>query len=218
MSAQCRALEIKELRPINGQKILLAQGEIGPDDGELVRSKLKTAIYDGGVFVLNSDGGSVTAGIEIGRAIWRAQMETMVAPSGRCFSACFLSFLGGRIRMLPSSASLGSHQFYLPDDTRDSAQDAMTLSQNQMSAIMRYAMQTGVDMTAFTEILTTPPTQMRIFSVAEAAHYRISTPKQIAPESGRPVVIFGNGPRQPGCPWPDDFLAYDPTNMNPECR
>lgn len=211
------ALELSELQSREGRRVLLASGAIERGDGEKVRNMLRAGTFDKGILVLNSVGGSVSDAIEIGRSIWRAEMKTMVAPKGECYSACFLSFLGGRIRHLPTSAKLGSHQFYASGDGPGDAREAISDSQAYASRIINYALQTGVNMQVFTVIFDTPADQMHEFSPTSAKLYRITTSVEIAPDQGSAIVI-GNGAKRPGCPWPDDFLAQDPLGLYPDCR
>lgn len=64
------------------------------------------------VVVLNSEGGSVIAGIEIGRAIRLLGFATAVPPETLCASACALTWLAGSPRLLDDKSKLGFHAAY----------------------------------------------------------------------------------------------------------
>ncbi len=59
-------------------------------------------------FPLESDGGNLDAGIEIGRAIWFREAATVVE-EGTCASACALAWLAGRPRYMAPKARIGFH-------------------------------------------------------------------------------------------------------------
>lgn len=70
--------------------------------------------------IFNSLGGSLMAGIDLGRVIREAGLFTYIGQddggalkrkAGGCFSACALAFLGGQYRWIDSSSSYGVHRF-----------------------------------------------------------------------------------------------------------
>ena len=77
-------------------------------------------------FYLNSPGGNVLEGMEIGRLIrsygmsvnigvYRGEQEDVLA--GSCYSACALAFLGGPYRYLQQGSTYGVHRFSGPGAT-----------------------------------------------------------------------------------------------------
>jgi hypothetical protein len=61
------------------------------------------------IVVLNSWGGSLVAGIEIGKAIRLKGMRTFVPSNALCASACALAWLGGTGRLMSAGAKIGFH-------------------------------------------------------------------------------------------------------------
>src|SRR5688500_7542542 len=59
--------------------------------------------------VLNSPGGHLFAGIEIGRAIRVKGFDTAVRDGSSCFSACALAWLAGRNRLAGPDGRIGFH-------------------------------------------------------------------------------------------------------------
>jgi hypothetical protein len=62
--------------------------------------------------VLNSEGGIVKTGLEIGKAIKLRGFATAVAPGTLCASACALTWLAGSPRFLDATSKLGFHAAY----------------------------------------------------------------------------------------------------------
>jgi hypothetical protein len=78
--------------------------------------------------ILNSPGGDLSEGIDLGRFFHRTRITTFVLGyGGFCLSACSLAFLGGRgqdgkpSRIKMAGGALGFHQFYQSRSPSDSA-------------------------------------------------------------------------------------------------
>ena len=98
-SAEALTVEVKK-GPIDGREttIISVKGEIKPGDDEKF-----TGMADGkgdAVVILDSPGGNVLAGIQIGEAIRRNGYSTLVPRGLQCASACALAWLGGRTRLM----------------------------------------------------------------------------------------------------------------------
>jgi hypothetical protein len=198
-------------------RAIIATGDIEPGDGERFRQMVKDGKSDGALLVLSSDGGSVSDGMDIGRAAWRAGMATMVAPSSKCLSACFLAFSGGRTRHVPDNAALGSHQFYREDDDQIDGAAAMKESQSLAGDMLYFVSQTGVDPQALTFILQTPSENMFVFSPEMLKRFRLEQLEPRDSSAAMPAYLSG-GPKRPGCDFPDSFLANDPLGLLAACR
>ena len=114
---------------LNQTNIIVADGDITRDTSKYFRKFLATSPLDGSIFVvaLNSPGGDLLGGLELGRLIRSENLHTAVLKfrrhplsgelireseePGSCFSACALAFLGGNRRELISESKLGFHQF-----------------------------------------------------------------------------------------------------------
>jgi len=75
--------------------------------------------------VLNSLGGSMSAGRAMGEIITKFDLDTEVA--GRCLSACILIFIGGKNRTLAKGSVLGFHRSYLEVPSIDEREDPNSL-------------------------------------------------------------------------------------------
>lgn len=103
--------------PSDATATVTVDGTLTPDDGDQFRAK--TNALTKAVVVLNSDGGSVTAGIMIGEAIRLKGFHSVVV--GRCVSACALAWLGGTPRSMVAGAEIGFHAAYNPNTGQETA-------------------------------------------------------------------------------------------------
>ena len=61
---------------------------------------------------LESNGGSLVAGIQIGETIRLKGLQTLVPAGARCASACAMAWLGGTQRFMGPGAQIGLHLAY----------------------------------------------------------------------------------------------------------
>lgn len=117
-----------------------------------------------GPITFNSPGGDLLAGIELGRMIREAGLDTAVGRTlfrvsgrfdqrvagGTCDSACAYAFLGG-LRRTADPEALGFHQFYrTSDSTRDAAEifaseTGLSIDQLIQGLVVAYVADMGVD-------------------------------------------------------------------------
>lgn len=91
-------------------EVITVTGVLNEGDEDTFR---KIAANSGqAVVVLNSEGGLVKTGIEIGRAIRLRGFATAVPPRTLCASACALTWLAGSPRYLDDTSKLGFHAAY----------------------------------------------------------------------------------------------------------
>lgn len=120
----------------NDRNIYL-DGEIDAQAGKRLEAYLKkNDVPYTSTIVLNSPGGSLGAGMDLGRVIRKYGFNTTVGrkeahpaydgvAAGICMSSCTLAYLGGTFRYLPEQSRFGVHRFYAtkPGDlTADTAQ------------------------------------------------------------------------------------------------
>jgi hypothetical protein len=120
----------------NGRYVYL-EGEIDAQAGQRLENFLKkNDVPYTSTIVLNSPGGSLGAGMDLGRVIRKYGLSTTVGrkephpaydgvTAGACMSSCTLAYLGGTFRYLPAQSRFGVHRFYAtkPSDlTADTAQ------------------------------------------------------------------------------------------------
>jgi hypothetical protein len=153
--------------------------------------------------VLNSPGGDLGAGLDLGSEIRKAKLWTEVGsqfpvtiPSGPniptamvpfisrpatppfaggCFSACTFAFLGGVVRSVPYASTYGVHRF-----TTDASEPGATLvdmTQQLSGALVEYVRDMGVAAEFITEMSTAPPSGINDLTLQKMAALKVITPR-----------------------------------------
>jgi len=139
---------------------IYATGAIEQSDAaklaRLVHDNDLTFGFDDYVVQLNSPGGSVLEGMELGTVIRDARLETFISRSDECASACALAFLGGTRRFATGTgvgrrmefgAALGFHGFRIAADTVRLENETLSTSRIVTALILEYASRMkGVDL------------------------------------------------------------------------
>lgn len=110
LAGPAAAVEINREAGDDGIDFITVTGVLNEGDDAVFRKI--AAASEKAIVVLNSEGGSVTAGIEIGRAIKLRGFATAVPPDTLCASACALTWLAGSPRFLDGTSKLGFHAAY----------------------------------------------------------------------------------------------------------
>ena len=111
-------------------------------EGELVAGDEKrfadAAIgADNAIVMLSSPGGSIIAGIEIGKAIRLKGFRTLVPEGFQCASACALAWLAGIPRFMGAGATVGFHAAFTTDNGQPNGQPtASSVANAQVGAYL----------------------------------------------------------------------------------
>ena len=133
-------------------------GEITPSLPRQLVSALSTNSIDRGTIYLNSVGGDLQAGLELGEFIRKAGFNTAIgrrgesygkANPGACQSACLMTYAGGVYRFADSKTFFGIHRAYA---TSVGAQD-LALGQILSAAITGYLIRMGVSPALFEKMV-----------------------------------------------------------------
>jgi hypothetical protein len=150
---------------------IFADGIIDADSG----ARLKQFIQDKNIprksmLILNSPGGSLIGGMELGRAIRDAGLITDVGRSvgdttkpmvaGECYSACTLAFLGGEFRYLSEDSRYGVHRFYSQTKSDQDSDVAQIVS----ASVVQYTRDMGVDTAFLSEMTKAGRTEINFIS------------------------------------------------------
>jgi hypothetical protein len=114
---------------------------------------------------LESDGGSLLAGIRIGEIIRLKGFVTVVANGARCASACATAWLGGVRRFMGEQVRIGFHAAYRSDTTSESGMGNAVLG--------AYLNSIGLPETAVAYVTMAAPKSMTWLTLEEAAKYGI---------------------------------------------
>ena len=136
----------------------------------------------------NSDGGSLLAGIEIGKTIRLKSFATVVLDRKRCASACAFAWLGGSPRFMGSDSLVGFHAAYVERGGR-------TTEIGVGNALLgSYLTQIGLSESAVVYITKAAPTEMTWLNFRDAAQIGIEV---IPWESGQPSSKPAQSPTPP---------------------
>jgi hypothetical protein len=171
---------------------IVLEGEIDSEAPARVKAALQQAGPDGADVYINSLGGNLFAGMEIGRLIRRAGANTHVgtlvadisggasarvagkkavkAKSGYCYSACTLAFLGGVHRYVPPGSEYGVHRF---SSRSGRAESDLDTTQVASAAVTAYIRDMDVDPGLFDLMLQKGKYRIRILSDAELVRLNV---------------------------------------------
>jgi hypothetical protein len=131
---------------------IYASGEIDADAGKRLDALIQARkIIDGSLMVIDSPGGNLLGGIELGRTIRKHNLTIQVGQKrekvqpGFCVSACALAFLGGRYRYLGNGSVYGVHRFFFDKPMPNESDLTQVLS----AAVVAYIKEMGVSTELF---------------------------------------------------------------------
>lgn len=209
----------------NHTNIVVADGEITSTTPNAFQVFLDTEPFDGFSFLidLNSPGGNLLGGIELGRMIREQRLTTRVAAyeqrapgvdywdpreqPGICMSACALAFLGGEDRELNQNSVLGFHQFSSAGNSAGQVADLYeteTATQIIAGIVHDYIETMGISPTLFSRMSMTVPEEMYIPTEMELETFNIIPPD-----------VFRNFTMEP---YADGVIAYSTFLGNVEGR
>jgi hypothetical protein len=124
---------------------------------------------------LNSPGGNLFAGMQLGRLIREQGASTHIIDGrtlfpGECYSACALAFLGGVHRFVDNGARYGVHRASLPADRATGERD---LASQLSTAIGSYVREMGIDARLLILWTSAAPGEMYVLSPREARELRV---------------------------------------------
>ena len=177
-----------------------ASGTIGESTVRDFAAFAKARDVGGAVVVLNSTGGAVVQGLELGRELRRLGVATAVGrtvpigDSGRatlsaqasCNSMCVFLILGGARRYVPDTGRILVHQIW-PSSRRDDANAAvysaatMVSTQRILGEIALYVVEMGADIELFRLATRVPPWEnLRPLTRDEIRRLRVHTADDLA--------------------------------------
>lgn len=156
-----------------------------PDD---FRKFMKEQRYGADV-LLNSPGGSLSAGIELGQLFRQYNLSTRVGRimidkygpneiGGECASTCAYAFIGGIERQIPKGSRLGFHRFYNKNaitsfDKQQFSAQYLDNTQRTVAALVSYIQVMGLDAAVINLADKAGPNEMYWVSDSEARTLKI---------------------------------------------
>ena len=160
-----------ELKPFWGNDwYIYIDGEIPPNAASLMEDYIvKNNVPMDSTVYLNSLGGNLLGGIELGKVFRKYEFRTTIGTKhiengnrsskpGVCYSSCALAFLGGKFRYKPPLSVYGVHRFYANSGTNLSGDTAQIIS----ASIVNYLKDMSIDTYFFTSIVAASPTEIYI--------------------------------------------------------
>ncbi|PTW50270.1 hypothetical protein C8N38_105229 [Rhodovulum kholense] len=157
---------------------LNVSGQIAPGDAERMVQELSRRSEAGEpvrVVNLDSTGGSVRDALAIGRELREREIDTDIADSAICFSACPYIFAGGVERTVNQGGRLGVHQHYFGESTFLPAFMAVNDIQRGQAEVMAHLRAMGVDPALLEPAMRTPPGEIYILDRQELVEFRLVT-------------------------------------------
>jgi hypothetical protein len=172
------------LKVLNGDSSwnVMMSGEIDAGAAARLEGVLRTVGGDGADIYINSPGGSLLAGMQIGRLIRKAGATTRIGTlsldkegslggkafvkhvNGFCHSACSLAFLGGLYRYADSGDMYGVHRFSSSSSPSSNDMDA---AQVISAAVAAYIREMDVDPALFDYMVERGKDGIRILTTKE---------------------------------------------------
>jgi hypothetical protein len=179
----------------DGSAALVAQGQIGRDESARFAAALQAAQARGVVprtLLISSPGGNLGSALELGQALRRLGMQTVVgsvgqAPDGQraltaggCHSACVMVLMAGVGRSVLPGSRVGVHapQVVVVADGQGYRLDESTnraLVQRSEPLLRSYARAMGVNPALIDVAHGVPHTSIRTLSPAEMSRFRLVT-------------------------------------------
>ena len=164
-SASAATISLAPIGNDPAQSVVLVEGTLLPSDGTEFRSRVGSLTK--AIVTFNSDGGSLLAGIEIGKTIRLKSFATVVLDRKRCASACAFAWLGGSPRFMGSDSFIGFHAAYVERGGR-------TTEIGVGNALLgSYLTQIGLSESAVVYITKAAPTEMTWLNFRDAAQIGI---------------------------------------------
>lgn len=143
-----------------GQPVILVQGPLLPSDDTEFQGRVNSLTK--AIVSFNSDGGSLLAGIAIGKTIRQKSFATVVLDGQRCASACAFAWLGGSPRLMGSDAFIGFHAVYVN-------REGQAMESGVGNALLgSYLTQLGLSESAVVYVTKAAPTEMTWLNFRDA--------------------------------------------------
>ncbi len=183
-----QAAEIIRDVGLNGTDIISVSGTF--NDGDDASFRKLAATTERAIIVLNSGGGNLHAGLEIGRAIRLRGFATAVPPNALCASACALTWLAGSPRLLDANSKLGFHAAYRLINGQASEYGAAN------ALVGAYLNQLGLSDKAVVYVTSAPPEGVEWLSAETASAVGITYEAIAAkaPEVSKPSEVLPHDP------------------------
>jgi hypothetical protein len=173
-----------------GDGKLVATGMIAPGTADVFKAEIgKRGSYIKTV-VMNSNGGSVSDAIAMGRLIREKKFSTAVENGNLCASSCPLMFAGGVERRAGDKANIGVHQVFSPTD--NPAANNMDQAQRISADCQKYLVEMGVDPRLWIHAMETPKAELYRLKPDELLALKLATQRGAESKSAAAISASGS--------------------------
>jgi hypothetical protein len=145
--------------------LVFINGDIKSGDDDTFYNYTSNLAHRPALVVLNSDGGSVIAGLNMGLHIRRNGWNTSVRSGSNCTSICGMMWLAGTTRYAGRTANIGFHAAYDPDT------GSPTAVGNALTGA--YLHELGFSYDTIIWLVSAPPIRMEWLTAKKAEKYGI---------------------------------------------
>lgn len=181
--------DIARIPNASGMDIIAVTGVLNVGDEAIFRNV--AAASDKAFVVLDSEGGAVKTGLEIGRVIRLKGFGTAVGPDSLCASACALTWLAGSPRILERTSKLGFHAAYVVTNGKASESGVGN------ALVGAYLNQLGLPENVIEYVTSAPPEGIEWLTADKASRLGIAFTSLM--DQGEPSIGA-----------PDKIASYDP--------
>lgn len=192
------AIDIKTIR-YNHSMIFVVDGVIEAGDAEKFKKAWDAEAYDAFSYsvALDSPGGNLAEGIELGEFFRKKNLTTVVAKyspkpplqeeweysanaeriaGAKCYSACALAFMGGVDRSVEDDSKIGFHQFAgkFNETSNISHAELETSTQSISALISSYLRRMGAKQELFEVMSSTLPNEMYVLNEKELMDFGVT--------------------------------------------
>lgn len=158
---------------LDGRAGLRLRGGISAGDGARIVDELAAAAPE--VVLLDSQGGSVSDALEIGRTMRALGVEARLEDGAVCMSACPYMFAGGVVRQVAEGARLGVHQHSFGESSMLPAFLAVEDVQRGQAEVLAHLDAMGIDLGIMGPAMATPADEIYILTAEELLDWDVVT-------------------------------------------
>lgn len=150
------------------------EGGISAGDAKRLIDLMDAANPAPKTLIVQSQGGSVSDALTLGRHIRAAGIDTQMLAGEYCYSACPYLLAAGANRDIDEDASVGVHQHYFGENTFLPAGFAVEDIQRGQGEVMTYLNDMGIDPLVMQHALSTPPDEIYVLLPEELEEYKFT--------------------------------------------
>ncbi len=155
--------------PAAAKEYIQIRGPITAVDPQTLASRLSQW---GGAIGLNSQGGDLSAAMELGRMLRKNDRDVLIEPDDVCASACVLVLAGAPFRAV--WGKVGIHRPYLPNDTVTDPAQQKARYQALEAEVKAYLQEMNASPSLYDDMIRISPGAVRYLNKPDLERYGLS--------------------------------------------